>query len=375
MSVRRCIDAGWSPWAGFAVVLPVINLITALILSIAPSDPEGAAALGENARGRKRKLQPSARWSIFGLVFGTATGIAMVAFSTLVLKSYGSVLFVATPICVGAIVGFLTNLGGGVSVPRTLSLVTLSTIMAATGLLAFGLEGMVCIIIIAPIVIVPAIFGALLGRMVALALQSPDWHPDRSSVRVSLLVLLLPLLAAAERDRFPTATFEVVSHIEVDAPPDVVWKHVVSFSELPEPDDLIFKLGVAHPKRARIDGTGVGAVRHCEFSTGPFVEPITAWEPPTRLAFDVTEQPVPMHEWSPYRDLHPPHLDGYIRSQGGEFRLVALPGERTRLEGSTWYELDLFPQLYFRAWADAFIHRVHMLVLEHVKRLSEASGG
>ena len=373
MSVRRAVDAGWSAWLGFLVVLPVVNLLMMLILSVAPTD-KLEARLRQQAEERflqRRGLPKQARWSVFAVVFGAASGIAMVAFSTLILRSYGSVLFVATPVGIGAVVGFLANVGRPQTPNQTMSAVMLSSILAGVGLLAIGLEGMLCLLIIAPLVLVPALIGALLGRAVALSFATENWRPREQTVRVSLLVLALPLLAAAERDRFPTATFEVVSGIVIDAPPETVWKHVIAFSELPEPDDLIFRLGVAHPRRARIDGHGVGAVRHCEFSTGPFVEPITVWDPPKRLAFDVTAQPAPMHEWSPYHDIHPPHLDGYIRSQGGEFRLVPLPGEHTRLEGSTWYELDLFPQIYFRAWADAFIHRVHMMVLEHVKRLSE----
>jgi hypothetical protein len=115
-------------------------------------------------------------------------------------------------------------------------------------------------------------------------------------------------------------------------------------------------------------------VRKCEFSTGPFVEPITAWEPPRRLAFDVASQPLPMHEWSPYRDLHPPHLDDTMRSRRGEFRLVALPGGRTRLEGSTWYELQLDPQTYWSIWSDLLVHQIHGRVLRHIKSEAESSG-
>jgi hypothetical protein len=46
------------------------------------------------------------------------------------------------------------------------------------------------------------------------------------------------------------------------------------------PPGWLYAAGVAYPLRARIHGEGVGAVRHCEFTTGAFVEPITAWEPP-----------------------------------------------------------------------------------------------
>jgi len=47
-----------------------------------------------------------------------------------------------------------------------------------------------------------------------------------------------------------------------------------------------------------------------------FVEPITRWEPPARLSFDVRSQPLPMQEWSFYRRVHPPHLDASFNVVG-----------------------------------------------------------
>ncbi len=75
----------------------------------------------------------------------------------------------------------------------------------------------------------------------------------------------------------------------------------------------------------------------------------------------------------PYRHVHPPHLDGYLRSKRGEFRLVPLAAGRTRLEGRTWYEFDLAPHAYFAAWAHWAIHRIHARVLEHIAREVQAS--
>jgi hypothetical protein len=123
---------------------------------------------------------------------------------------------------------------------------------------------------------------------------------------------------------------------------------------------------------ARIDGTGVGATRYCEFTTGRFVEPIRVWDPPSRLAFDVAEGPDPMFELSPYRHLHPPHLEGGFQSTRGEFRLVELPGGRTRLTGRTWYRLDIHPHAYWTVWTDWIIHRIHSRVLRHIQSLAEA---
>ena len=127
----------------------------------------------------------------------------------------------------------------------------------------------------------------------------------------------------------------------------------------------------AVPLSARIEGTGVGAVRHCEFTTGAFVEPITHWEPGRRLAFDVIESPPPMEEWSPYSKLHPGHLDSTMRSKRGEFRLLPLANGRTRLEGHTDYVLGLAPDAYFAVFADALVHRIHERVLRHVAQEAE----
>jgi hypothetical protein len=115
----------------------------------------------------------------------------------------------------------------------------------------------------------------------------------------------------------------------------------------------------------------VGATRFCEFSTGAFVEPITAWDEPRRLAFNVTEQPDPLIELSPYGNLHPPHLHGTLRSTHGEFRLIELPGNRTRLEGRTWYKIDMYPHWYWTRWSDALIHCIHERVLSHIQHISE----
>jgi len=96
------------------------------------------------------------------------------------------------------------------------------------------------------------------------------------------------------------------------------------------------------------------------------------WEPGRRLAFDVDSQPPPLQEWSPYADLAPPHLDGYFKARHGEFRLISMPGGRTRLEGSTWYEMRLRPEGYWDVFAAALIHRIHGRVLRHIKTVAEA---
>jgi hypothetical protein len=359
MSIRRAIDAGAPGWMGCGFLLPLFNWITVVVLALVPSAASPAAA--EETRASTLSFATL----FLCATVGAAIGLGLCAFCVYALDSYGASLFVVTPFVMGFAVGYFSNLGADRGAEATAGAVLLSLMLTFGGLIAFAMEGAVCVLMAAPIAIAVALPGGMVGRMVARRTALEVAH-------VGLLVLSLPLLMGAEVSDHATPLREVATSVEIDAPPSVVWPHVIGFTDLPPPSELVFRLGIAYPRRARIEGTGVGAVRRCEFSTGPFVEPITRWEEPSRLSFDVVSQPHPMHEWSPYRHVNAPHLLGTMRSKRGEFRLVALDGGRTRLEGSTWYELEMSPGPYWTLWSDALVHAIHTRVLAHIKRLAEA---
>jgi hypothetical protein len=239
-----------------------------------------------------------------------------------------------------------------------------SVLIAGGALMLFALEGLVCLLMAAPIALTVAVIGAALGRAIAVQTRTPNGH-------VAACIMALPGLVGAEAAVVTPPLHEVVSVVEVDAAPQKVWENVVDFGELDPPAEWFFHTGIAYPVRARLEGRGVDAVRYCEFSTGPFVEPITVWDEPRQLAFSVAKQPHAMREWSPFKYVHAPHLDGSLRSKRGEFRLIELPGGRTRLEGHTWYELEMYPNMYWKIWSDGAIHAIHERVLRHVKKRSE----
>ncbi len=301
------------------------------------------------------------------IFLSAAFTVLMTACSVFVFKSYGGSLFFLTPFVAGCVLAFLLNSGRRSSY-RELSSACLCTSLLLCGIvLLFALEGVLCIVMALPIMLVAMFAGAAFAHTVCRLRTKPD----------GLVVLggALPALIGMESAvRTPRAR-EVATQVDVDAPPELVWKHVVSFSELPNPSAWFFRLGIAYPRRARIRGRGVGALRRCEFSTGAFIEPITHWEPPKRLAFSVAKQPPAMTELSPYRSLSTPHLDGYMKTERGEFRLIPLSGGRTRLEGSTWYTLDVHPASYWSISADFLLHAIHRRVLLHIKRLAEAGAG
>ncbi|NBV46306.1 MAG: SRPBCC family protein [Planctomycetia bacterium] len=367
MSLRRAYAAGLSPWLGTLVLLAPVNFVVMAILAFLPdARPTAGSATdpvkGDRLPGPLGSTQPG----MFAVMASLAVGAVSLASGLYVFHSYGGVLFFGTPLVMGMVSGYVFNRPVSRSIGATLKIGLLVMLLAGGVLLVFALEGIICLVMAVPIVMPMALAGAILGK----------WVADCTSAVMSQLVgvvLAIPFLAGAEALTRQIPERVVLTTVEVDAPPEVVWQRIVEFPDLPAPTDWFFRCGIACPMRARIEGTGVGAVRHCEFSTGDFVEPITAWEEPVRLAFDVVDQPDPMVELTPWRHVHPPHLeDRSLESQRGEFRLIDLGDGRTRLEGRTWYTFDMHPQIYWTLWSDFSIHRIHRRVLDHIKRLAEA---
>jgi hypothetical protein len=243
----------------------------------------------------------------------------------------------------------------------------LATLLLGGFLLALAWEGVICLLMAAPLAVVVSMIGAACGS--ASARIRPSIKPNAPAyMAVAILPLILMVEAAAHR---AAPLYRVDSEIVIDAPAETVWKNVVTFSDIEGQPEWYFRAGIAYPIRARINGRGVGATRTCEFTTGTFIEPIEVWNEPRLLRFGVTANPPPMRELSPYGTINAPHLHGFLVSQRGQFALESLPGGRTRLVGSTWYQHHLWPAEYWRLWSDAIIHRIHLRVLRHIKVLSE----
>ncbi len=360
MSVRRAADAGRSPWLGLVILVPLVNLIFMLTMCLVPSQQ------GDTWRpyGAPQADNAGAMRAVIGIGISLIVGGVMVVTSVYLFSTYGSSLFLGTPLLMGATAAHYYNRPFSHSYSASMGIGIAAVFYGGLMLLLFALEGVICLLMAAPLLLPLGAVGGLMGKAIA----DSSRRPHRGLMAA---VAMLPILAGAESLFSPTTEYEVMSAVDIHAPPEKVWDNVVSFPDLPEPTALLFRLGVACPERARIVGSGEGATRYCEFTTGTFVEPITAWEAPTRLAFDVTDQPAPMFELSPYRHVHPPHLHGYLRSNRGEFRLIRLPNGDTRLEGRTWYEFEMFPQWYWTLWSDQIIHQIHERVLLHIKRISE----
>jgi uncharacterized membrane protein YhaH (DUF805 family) len=377
MTLRRLRSADLPLWLVVLFFVPVVNIFFFIVLSLIPSRVDDSYRRLPSRMG----FQDFLDWLIpnhpvgsaaVGLLITTPLAVAVTILGVNGFETYGWGLFVGLPFCVG----FTSVMIYGYHRPRTLgssiAVAVLSIILVGLALLAVAVEGIICLMMAAPLAALIAMLGGLVGYLIQRgprrALATPGLY--------SVMVLALPIFMSVESlNQIEPQLFETNSSVVINAPPERVWPKVISFSELPPPDELLFKTGVAYPMRAEIKGAGVGAVRHCVFSTGAFVEPIEVWDEPRLLKFSVTSQPPAMDELSPYNGLFPTHLDNYMSSEAGQFLLVELPDGSTRLEGTTWFRNRFWPEWYWQAWSDYIIHRIHLRVLNHIKHLAEQDAG
>jgi len=347
MTVQRLRDAGKPVWLVVLFFIPVVNVLFFLALCALPPQErptvtEGAPWPGPRALDDiiPRSALGSAVVSIF---LTTVLGLLFLLLGTLVIGAYGWGLFVALPFCLGMFSVLLYSYHSPRDWQSCLKVALLPVLLLGAALILVAMEGVICVLMAAPFGVGLAGLGGMLGYMI----QAHHWRPKQTPAMLSIVILLIPATFGIEHAAaLQPQVFVVRTAIEVNAPPAKVWNQVVAFAEIPPPTELLFRAGIAYPIRAEISGHGVGAVRHCIFSTGPFAEPIEVWDEPRLLKFGVTENPAPLSELSPYRNIQPAHLHGYFVSKQGQFLLTALLGGRTRLEGTTWYQHTMWPAAY-----------------------------
>jgi len=213
-------------------------------------------------------------------------------------------------------------------------------------------EGVICLIILSPLLYAGVLAGALLGRV--------SFRKNRTGVNLCLGPFLALVILAEPGLRRPH-TSVVVDEIRIAAPPARVWPHVLAFAPIPDPPDYwLFRLGLPYPTETTHGGDFEGADRACRFSGGAVFKERVAWLDPGRnLVFDILEMPPD------------PELLGHLDAHRGEFELRDNGDGTTTLVGRTWYSLQVRPAFYFDWWTHQIFRAVHLRVMRNVKRLAE----
>ncbi|PWN08024.1 DUF805 domain-containing protein [Rhodohalobacter mucosus] len=360
MTYRRAIDAGKSPWYVLGFFLPVLNYLVMLWLCIQPSKPIQTGKTDQKNTSSEDRF----KHALIGVIASIIAGIAVILIAVFIFDSYGLSVFVLVPFLIGLIATYLFNAKGIRSLKESNWVAFIALGILSGSVILFSLEGLICVAMALPLAIPIVFLGAVLGRKIA-------------TNRVSYLqgglpiLILFPAFLAFDSISPQSSTFSVTTSVEISADINKVWDNVIEFNEIEQDPEWFFKLGIAYPVRATIEGQGVGAIRYCEFSTGPFVEPITVWNEPVHLAFDVIEQPASLQELSFYDNVNAPHIHDFFRSTNGEFRLTSVDNNKTLLEGTTWYKMEIYPHFYWRPISEWLVGKIHERVLKQIAFQSE----
>lgn len=355
LSFRRAMRARHGFASALFSVVPILQIPAIIHLATAPPVPDEDEPVEDP--------DPEALAMLKGLLAGMAIIVFAVLVSAVSFGAYGYGLFVLTPFLVGITTGYIANRPAPLEPVKTTGVVLAAAGLGCVALMMFALEGLVCILLAAPLGALAAAAGGSLGRGIALLANR--------RARPLLSVALLPAVFVVEAAIPPALAITNEQSIVIAAPAADVWRALTRDGPIDAPPGLVGRAGLAYAVGGRIVEPRVGGERLGAFSTGLARERITAWEPERRLAFAVVSQPPAMEEMSPYRRVHAPHVDGYFVTAATSFELRSLPGDRTRLTARASHVLRLDPVLYWEPLARWAIRANTSRVLRHIRDMAE----
>lgn len=213
-------------------------------------------------------------------------------------------------------------------------------------------EGVICLLIVSPLIFGFIITGVFIGKRMFVR--------NNQKLNVSVFSLLFVVFVTDSLSEHNYVNL-VADEMVINATPQEIWKNVVAFDKIEKKNDYwLFKIGMPSPMQTTVDGYCEGAGRKCIFSNGYiFDEKIVTYKPNEDLTFDIVGQPLD------------PEIMGHIDILRGQFLLKDNGNGTTTLVGNSWYRLHVFPVWYYDIWAKSITRNVHLRVMEHIKLLSE----
>ena len=231
-------------------------------------------------------------------------------------------------------------------------------------------EGIICILMLAPIWLLTGLAGA--GATYALRRRLGN---GRSYVSALALAPLLVMAAEPHLPR-PEAEMTVARSIEIAAPPETVWPLLEGAGAIGAEEGIWnvtqSLIGVPRPQSARLEGQGIGALRRAEWQRGiHFDEVITEWEPLRRIGWVFRFGD---HQGWEITDAHLMPDSTYMQIRRGGYSLTPLPDGRVHVRLETTYWMRTPVNGYAALWGELLLGDLETNVLAILKARAEAAG-
>jgi hypothetical protein len=241
--------------------------------------------------------------------------------------------------------------------------------MLLVTVLVVGVEGTICVVMMAPVFVVMALLGGALAAVVR-TIQS-----RRMRSTALFVVLLLPYAAGPLEQRIPQAQSRrvVENRVRVRASEAAVWRQIIRVPPIRAEEyrtSFIHRIGFPRPIEATLSHEGVGGVREASFERGVlFRETVTDWKPLRRLSFTIAVDSIPTRTL----DEHVTVGGEYFDVLDGTYEIVpAAPGEVELRLWST-HRLSTHFNPYAALWTDLVMRQIQRNILHVVRDRAEAA--
>ena len=234
---------------------------------------------------------------------------------------------------------------------------------------ASGFEGTICIaLILAPFMILGSL-GGYIFRMIRLRKKG------RSTPLYTFLFLPYALYVG-EANILPSSDYQWVStQMEIAADQKTVWENTKNVRAIRDDEislHFVHAIGVPKPMDGRLDHDGVGGIRNITWKKGiQFQEKIKSWKQGQAFSYDIHVDPA---------SIPPKTLDEHVMVGGryfdvieGGYSIDPLPENRSMLTLRVKYRVTTTFNAYGRWWVDFLLDDFNRMILEVIKKRSEAA--
>lgn len=313
---------------------------------------------------------------VFGAIAGALYGIFVrLAFGPHTINSIFGVVSVAfvfvMPFASGFLAVYFAEVRQEQSIVIWLMIPWLTVLGGCAAMLAFVIEGWICVLMYLPVGLAFSSVGGLVAGVIA-----RNQRLKRVRNIMTACILFLPFaLSPLEPSLLKRQEIRTVENvIDVQASPAAVWQQIKTVPAIRK-DELqpswSHRIGFPDPIAATLSHEGVGGVRRASFAGGVlFIETVDVWEPQHRLAFSIHPETAQIPNTT--LDEHVTVGGPYFDVLRGEYRIEPLADGRVRLHLTSWQRVSTDFNWYAHLWTDAVMSDLQKRILYVVQQRAEA---